>query len=140
MSPAALALLLALAQGATAAKPPPKPPVKPTPTPSPTRAEAPPYEADLLRLSELMGALAYLRDLCHDNDGAGFRDQESRLIAADPRPQEKKDQLAGAFNRGFETYRVTYRTCTDNARATITAYLAESQKIARDVAARYGGD
>ena len=137
MSVRALALLLALAQGAPAAKPPPTPPASPSPTPS--RAEAPPYEADLLRLTELMGALAYLRDLCKDGDGEGFRNEVARLIAADARPQEEKDELAGAFNRGFDSYRMSYRVCTSNARATISAYLAESERLAKTVAARYGG-
>jgi uncharacterized protein (TIGR02301 family) len=128
MSPAVAALILALAQSAPAA-----------PNPSPTPAPPPPYEADLLRLSELMGALAYLRDLCHDGDGAAFRQQIARLIEADPRSQEEKDQLAGAFNRGFDGYRLTYRVCTSNARATISSYLAETQHLAKEVATRYGG-
>jgi uncharacterized protein (TIGR02301 family) len=133
VSPAALALVFALAQGAPATKPPPKPP------PPPTRTQAPPYEADLLRLAELMGALSYLRDLCLYADGATFRDSLSRLIAADPRPQEAKDQLAGAFNRGFDGYRLSYRVCTANARAAISAYLDETQQLAKTVAAKYGG-
>jgi uncharacterized protein (TIGR02301 family) len=133
MSPAVAALLLALAQGATAAKP------APTPAPSPTRVAPPPYEADLLRLAELMGSLAYLRDLCNDGDGAEFRRRMAGLIEVDPRSQEEKDQLAGAFNRGFDGYRLTYRVCTSNARATIASFLAESQRLAKAVATRYGG-
>ena len=133
MSPAVAALVLALAQGAPAAKP------TPTPTPSPTRVGPPPYEADLLRLAELMGSLAYLRDLCNDGDGAEFRRRMAGLIEVDPRSQDEKDQLAGAFNRGFDGYRLTYRVCTSNARATIAAYLAESQRLAKSVATRYGG-
>jgi uncharacterized protein (TIGR02301 family) len=130
----ALALVLALAQGAPAAKPAPSP----APTPAP-RVEAP-YEGDLLRLAELMGALAYLRDLCHDGDGAEFRAKMAHLIEMDSQPQEAKDLLAGAFNRGFEGYRLTYRVCTGNARDAIAAYLDETQRLAKDVAARYGGD
>src|ERR1700759_986630 len=99
---ATLALFLALAQGAPAAKP------TPTPSPTPTRPEVAPYEAGLLRLSELMGALSYLRDLCHDGDGGKFREQIAKLIEADTRAAEAKDQLAGAFNRGFDGYRLTY--------------------------------
>lgn len=129
MSWAALALIFALAQAAPAAKP----------APTPARPEAVPYEADLLRLAELMGSLAFLRDLCHDGDGAQFRDKIARLIDADLRPQEAKDQLAGAFNRGFEGYRFTYRVCTSNARETIAAYLEETRRLAKDVASRYGG-
>ncbi len=133
MNPAALALVVALAQTAPAAKP------TPTPTPTPTHPEVVPYEANLLRLSELMGALAFLRDLCHDGDGAEFRDKIAQLIEADPRPQDAKDQLAGAFNRGFDGYRLTYRVCTSNARDTIAAYLEETRRLAKDVASRYGG-
>ncbi len=47
--------------------------------------------------------------------------------------------MAGAFNRGLESYRLTYRLCTSNARAAIDAYLEETQRIAKDIAARYGG-
>jgi uncharacterized protein (TIGR02301 family) len=136
MTLVALALYLALAQGA-AAKPTPTP--TPTPAPAPARPEVAPYEADLLRLAELMGALSYLRDLCKDGDGARFRDEISKLIAADSRPAEAKDQLAGAFNRGFDSYRMTYRSCTSNARTVIDAYLEETQRLAKDVATRFGG-
>ena len=135
MIAAALALWLALAQAAPAAKPP----AKPAPTPTPTRIEAPPYEADLLRLAEMMGALAYLRDLCRDGDGTQFRAEIAKLIEADPRSQADKDLIAGAFNRGFDGYRLTYRVCTANAHATIASYLAETERLARDVAQRYGG-
>jgi uncharacterized protein (TIGR02301 family) len=135
--PAMLALVFALAQGAAAATTKPAP--SPTPSPAPTRPEAAPYEADLLRLAELMGALTYLRDLCHDGDGEKFRDSLARLIEADTRAAEAKEQMAGAFNRGLEGYRLTYRLCTSNARAAIDAYLEETQRIAKDIAARYGG-
>jgi uncharacterized protein (TIGR02301 family) len=134
--PVTLALVFALAQGAAVAT---KPTPAPTPSPAPTRPEAAPYEADLLRLAELMGALTYLRDLCHDGDGQKFRDSLARLIEADTRAAEAKDQMAGAFNRGLEGYRLTYRLCTSNARAAIDAYLEETQRIAKDIAARYGG-
>jgi uncharacterized protein (TIGR02301 family) len=135
--PVTLAVVLALAQGAVAGTAKPTP--SPTPSPAPTRPESAPYEADLLRLAELMGALSYLRDLCHDGDGQKFRDSLARLIEADTRAAEAKEQMAGAFNRGLEGYRLTYRLCTSNARAAIDAYLEETQRLAKDVAARYGG-
>ena len=47
--------------------------------------------------------------------------------------------LAGAFNRGFGDYALTYRTCTSNATEVIAHYLEESGHIARDIAGRYGG-
>ena len=131
MIAASLALWLALAQSAPA--------VKPTPAAPPPAPAAAPYEGDMLRLAELLGALAYLRDLCDNGDGARFRERMAALIETDPRAQEARDQLAGAFNRGFEGYRLSYRGCTVNAREAIDAFLSEAGRLAHDLAARYRG-
>jgi uncharacterized protein (TIGR02301 family) len=139
---AAAALALALAPLAAQTPPKPaataKPPATPTATPTPTET-APPYEPQLLRLAELMGALSYLRDLCQAGDGAVFRDKMARLLEAEAHSEERKSTLAGAFNRGFADYALTYRSCTSNARDVISSYLEESGRIARDIAGRYGG-
>jgi uncharacterized protein (TIGR02301 family) len=135
-----LALTLPLAAQTPPAKPAaaaPTPP--PSPSPSPTATPPPPYEPQLLRLSELMGALSYLRDLCKAGDGAEFRAKMAKLLEVEAGTQERKDLLAGAFNRGFNDYRLTYRTCTASAEDIVARFLDESGKIARDVASRYGG-
>ena len=79
----------------------PPPPVKKKPTPAKTdkpaaAAEAqqktsapavsdapPPYEAQLLRLTEMIGALAYLRDLCGAGDGDEWRVKMTALLNAE---------------------------------------------------------
>ncbi|QXX73455.1 TIGR02301 family protein [Methylovirgula sp. HY1] len=100
---------------------------------------APPYEPQLLRLSEMLGALAYLQDLCgHHHDGQIWRAKMAALIAAEAKTSLRKERLAGAFNRGFRGYALTYRLCTPNAQAIITRFLDESGKLAHDVAHRYG--
>jgi uncharacterized protein (TIGR02301 family) len=93
----------------------------------------------LLRLAELMGALSYLRDLCRDGDGSAFHDRFAKLLDAEAPTPERKEALAGAFNRGFGDYELTYRVCTPSAKDTITRYLDETQKIAHFIATRYGG-
>jgi uncharacterized protein (TIGR02301 family) len=140
----AVALALALAIEPLAAqtpKPPPKPAATPAPAvPTPTPTETPPpYEPQLLRLAEMMGALFYLRDLCHAGDGEAFREKMARLLEAEAHTEERKATLAGAFNRGFGDYALTYRKCTPSAEEVIAHYLEESGRIARDVAGRYGG-
>jgi uncharacterized protein (TIGR02301 family) len=141
----AVALTLALAIEPLAAQTPkpaaaPKPAATPTPVQTPTPAETPPpYEPQLLRLAELMGALFYLRDLCHAGDGDAFREKMARLLEAEAHTEERKATLAGAFNRGFGDYALTYRKCTPSAEEVIVRYLEESGRIARDVAGRYGG-
>ena len=115
---------------------------QPTPAASPTPAQSdapPPYEPQLLRLAELTGALAYLRDLCGDNDGASFRGKFADLVGAEGTTDARKESLAGAFNRGFRDYELTYRACTPIAREIVARFLDEASRIAKDVATRYSG-
>lgn len=115
---------------------PPEAPPKPADTPPPDAA--PPYEPQLLRLAELLGALAYLQDLCGHHQGDIWRTKMAALLEAEAKTPLRKERLAGAFNRGFHGYAVTYRLCTANAQAIISRFLTESRTIAHDVAHRYG--
>ena len=99
----------------------------------------PPYEPQLLRLAEIIGALAYLRDLCGDGDGDSFRTKLSILVETEGNTEARKDALAGAFNRGFRDYELTYRACTPTAREIVVRFLDEAGRIAKDVATRYAG-
>lgn len=106
---------------------------------APAAAEpAPPYEPQLLRLSELLGALTYLQDLCGGQKGDIWRDKMTALMDAETQDETRRDRLAGAYNRGFTGYELNYRQCTPNAEAIITRFLNESGRIARDVTRRYG--
>ena len=97
------------------------------------------YEGQLLRLSEIMGALAYLRDLCGDGDGAEYRAKMAALLDAEGTAPERREKLAGAYNRGYRGYETTYGQCTQNARAAISRYVAEGARLSRDIADRYSG-
>jgi uncharacterized protein (TIGR02301 family) len=115
-----------------AAKPPPW---VETPAPEPP----PPYEPQLLRLAEIIGALSYLRDLCGAGDGATFRAEFANLIDTEGTTPTRKETLAGAFNRGLRDYELTYRACTPAAREIVARFLDEAARIAKDVAARWAG-
>ncbi len=88
----------------------------------------------MLRLSELLGALTYLQNLVRQQGRPGLARQDD---GADERRDAKRDaqgtRLAGAYNRGFKGYELSYRQCTPNAQAIISRFLDESAKIARDV-------
>ena len=112
-------------------------------TPLPVRAEVAPvtppaYQADLLRLSEILGAVQFLRELCGTKEGALWRDQMQALIDAEPPDSEEQARMIDRFNRGYESYRSVYRICTDSARLTVDSYLQEGARIAAEIAARYG--
>lgn len=102
----------------------------------------PPYEKRLLRLAHIMGALSYLQPLCAGGEGQvsqNWRAAMRKLLDAEAKTQNQRARLAGAFNAGFRGYEATYRVCTDNARLVIARFLTEGEKIAQDVANRFGG-
>lgn len=112
--------------------PPPSAPAAPAPP-----AETRPYDTQLLRLAEILGALTYLRGLCGDKDADDWRGRMQSLLQAEGTPPVRKEKLAGAFNRGLEGYGLSYRTCTQNAHAVIERFLAEGARIAKEVENRY---
>ena len=113
----------------------------PTPQPSATPSaqdSLPPYESQMLRLAQIMGALSLLRDLCGDGDGAQYRAKFAALLDAEATTPARKSAWAGAFNQSFEDYRLTYANCTPNAHAAIQSFLAEAETIATTISDRYG--
>ena len=96
-----------------------------------------PYEAELQRLSEILGALHYLRDICGAKEGMVWRNEMQALIEAEAPTGERKEKLTASFNRGYRGFQQSYRTCTPAADLAIRRYLEEGAKIARDITARY---
>ena len=118
---------------------PAKPAAAPEPTPPPVAERPLPYEPQLLRLAQMMGALAYLRDLCGAGDGAKFRAKMAALLSAEGVSESRRDLIAGAYNNGFRGYAMTYRVCTPAAGEVISRFLTETARLAAEVANRYGG-
>ncbi len=153
MPPAAIVLFLAIATSflfaSSVAEAQNRSPAKPaTPAakqdapkadqPAPAPEEPPPpYEPQLLRLSEILGALTYLRDICGAADAETWRGRMQALLDAEAKSTVRKEHLAGAYNRGFHGYEMSYRVCTPNAKLVIERFLAEGEKITRDVTNRY---
>jgi len=105
----------------------------------PARAQdvAAPFDGDLQRLSEILGALHYLRAVCGARDGPRWRNEMQALIDAETPGGERRRKIIASFNRGYRGYQQTYRTCTPAADLAIRRYLDEGAKIARDITARY---
>jgi uncharacterized protein (TIGR02301 family) len=109
----------------------PEPAVQAEPPPAP-------YDPQLVRLSEVLGGLSFLRDLCGDGDGEDFRSKMSQLRDSAAPAGLRRQKLTAAFNRGFRGYELTYRSCTPNARLVIARYLEEAERLSQDVVTRYG--
>lgn len=121
------------ARGAPAA---PAKPAEPPPAPEPP---PPPYERELLRLSEIVGALAFLRPLCAAQDAGEWHTRMKTLLEAEGTTPARRERLAGAYNRGYRGYALTYRMCTASATEASARYLKEGETLSRTLAGRYGG-
>jgi uncharacterized protein (TIGR02301 family) len=100
-------------------------------------APPPPYEDDLMRVAEIMGALHYLRPLCGAPEGQRWRNEMQALIEAEAPSDDRKDKLTRGFNRGYVAFERTYRTCTPAATLAVSRYLTEGAKLTHDIVARY---
>ena len=96
-----------------------------------------PFDNDLQRLAEILGALHYLRAVCNANEGQKWRDQMQALIDAEVPDGERRRKIVASFNRGYRGFEQTYRSCTPAADLAIRRYLEEGAKISRDITARY---
>lgn len=116
------------------AKPVPDTKTAPAPETEPPR----PYDPEILRLAEILGALAYFDTLCASNPQGDWRPKMQALLEADAKTAARKERLAGSYNRGFRDYERTYHICTPNAQAVIDRFLEEAKGIAHEVDNRYG--
>jgi uncharacterized protein (TIGR02301 family) len=110
---------------------------EPAPPAPPIQGGPAPFEADLMRLSEILGALQYLRALCGANEGQKWRDEMQALIEAEAVTPDRKNRMVANFNRGYRSFQQAYRTCTPAANVAVRRYLDEGAKISREITARY---
>lgn len=98
----------------------------------------PAYENQMLRLSEVLGALHYLRELCGANEGQKWRDEMQTMIKQEEPTDERKAQLIANFNHGFRGFQETYRECTNSAIEANNRYITEGTKLSGEIPSRYG--
>lgn len=107
--------------------------------PTPDLAAAPdkkPYDDQLARLAEILGAVHYLRELCSANDGQMWREHMRVLLDAESGSAVRKARLTRAFNQGYRNYSRTYTTCTPSAQTAIDRFLSEGVEITEGLAER----
>jgi uncharacterized protein (TIGR02301 family) len=106
---------------------------------APARAQdaAAPFDGELQRLAEILGALHYLRGLCNAGEGGRWRSEMQALVDAETPSGQRRARMIAGFNRGYSGFNQTYRACTPAANVAIRRYLEEGAKISRDLTARY---
>lgn len=109
-----------------------------TPVPNPQASPLAALDRDIFLLSEIAGSLAILRSLCEAKDAEEWPKTMQALLAAEGTSPDRRARLAGAYNRGYRNYAMTYRVCTPSAKEASARYLRESENLSRSILTRYG--
>lgn len=135
-----LAAALAFVPLAAKAQAPQTPEASETPEVAPESTEKPaPYDDKLARLSEIIGAVHYLRNLCEKEGEPEWREAMQKLIDAETGSEPKRRaRMVSAYNRGYRSFASVYTTCTASAIAAEGFYRNEGATLAVEIAARYG--
>lgn len=96
---------------------------------SPATADDRPYDDQLMRLSEILGAVHYLRELCGADEGQLWRDEMQKLVKVEGTTAIRRAKLVKGFNKGYRGYRRTYRSCTEPARQAVERFMEEGEQI-----------
>lgn len=99
------------------------------PLPALGASDTKPYDDKLMRLSEILGAVHYLRELCGANEGQYWRDRMRDLMEAEGSSALRRARLTRSFNQGYRSYSRTYNTCSPSAQTAITRFLTEGTQL-----------
>jgi uncharacterized protein (TIGR02301 family) len=105
--------------------------------PLPARAADGPFESGLLRLSEVLGSLHFLRNLCGEK-GDKWRAEMEKLLATENPSDTRRARFIASFNRGYRSFEGVYTACTASATEAIRRYMTEGEKLTREISTRYG--
>lgn len=129
-----VAILSPRAQAQTPAPPPPPAPAVGGGDGEPVA----PYDDKLLRVSEILGAIHYLRALCGAQEGNKWRDIMAKIVETEKPGPNRRARLIASFNRGYRSFSATYADCTPSALLASERYMKEAITLTGQITARYG--
>jgi uncharacterized protein (TIGR02301 family) len=110
------------------------PPIVPRESSAPPPPDDRPYDNKLLRLTEILGAIHYLRELCGAQEGQIWRDQMKEILRNEGTTAVRRAKLVNSFNDGYRGFRRTYRSCTQSATLATQRFSVEGANIAASLA------
>ena len=116
---------------------------KKAPEPQPQPKAPPPatnaQEKPLVELSETIGALAFLAQICSPATTPNpWRARMETLLDAEGDASGAREKMTGAFNQGYSEYSASYRQCTDAALTARRILTRDAARMARDLERRFG--
>lgn len=95
-----------------------------------------PYDSRLQRLSEVLGSIHYLRNLCGETSNQ-WRDQMEGLLAVEKPSPNRRARLIAQFNKGYRSFNSVYADCTPQALTAVDRYMNEGKALAGEINSRY---
>jgi uncharacterized protein (TIGR02301 family) len=92
--------------------------------------DAKPYDSQIFQLSEILGAVHYLRELCGGDEGQIWRQQMRQMVNSEGTSALRRARLVESFNKGYRGYAQTYRTCTKPALLAIDRFMQQGSRLA----------
>jgi uncharacterized protein (TIGR02301 family) len=102
----------------------------------PGLAVDPPYQAQLERLTKVMGSLHYLHPLC-GHEEIDWRLQAADLIDLDQPDEDRRSRLVGAFNDGYRDFARLHQRCGAAEMLALERFLTEAETLSREIHARF---
>ncbi len=107
-------------------------------TAAPTFKPAP-YDDKLAQLSEILGSLDFIRNLCERDSEPQWKAMMAQLLDSDAKDEpSRREKLTAAYNRGYRTFSAIQTTCSAQLRATAERYRNEGATLATEITTRYG--
>lgn len=111
----------------------------PAPAPLPQRPPDLPQEKPLAEISETLGSLAFLAQICTPELKPNpWQRRMEALLDAEGENSSLRERMIGAYNQGFGAYSTTYRRCTESALAARRVLTLEAARLAREIERRFG--
>lgn len=96
---------------------------------APARPRDAAYNADLIRLSEVLGAIHYLRALCRTNEGQLWRNKMTEMLETEEPDEDQRQLLVSHFNITYHRYRKAYERCTTQAVSDANQFIEEGEQL-----------
>jgi uncharacterized protein (TIGR02301 family) len=93
-----------------------------------------PYDRELLRVAEILGAVHYLRELCGADEGQRWRSWMQSLLDSEGATAARRVSMVRSFNDSYRNYRRTYKRCTQSAKTAADRFLQEGARITDKIA------
>lgn len=106
------------------------------PAPPADADEPAPFDTEMARLANVLGALHYLRNICGEA-GNQWRIEMDALMTDGRYEGERRRRMTAAFNDGYRAFSGTYVACSPRAAQAAEEYRREGSLLAARLATRF---